>query len=129
MTYDEAIEAAADESAAHASWVPEVSRIIHRHLDPVFVAEHRADATEPITDDRLRGFGFVESGNSGLEINSSSAGPVFTLEIDLEMGCDGCQISQGHGRSNQRVLIRMPETVGELIALCRALGIELKETP
>lgn len=94
-----------------------------RHAAAELVAAAEADGAEPVTEEWLKDIGFEGIRTNLVYINSQSAGPVFRIRLDLDMGCDGCCIVS----SSASVDVHMPETRVEVKRLCSALGITLKE--
>ncbi len=80
--------------------------------------------TDPITESFLLSAGFERCNNS-FEKMSTCDGPVFHLCISLLSGCDGCVVKQVDSKLNEQcVYLRMPESIQELLDLCRVLGVE-----
>lgn len=87
-----------------------------------YLAEHQSEDDEPVTESWLSSIGFRVCEHC-LLADSCGVGPIYTLELDLNGGCDGATIWQG----DFCISILMPETRGAVRRLCAALGVELKE--
>lgn len=73
--------------------------------------------------DWLSSLGFETDGECRAWKESTLSGPVTRLQIDLDMGCDGCTVSHD---PRMYSIIRMPLNRSELLNLCEVLGIEAK---
>jgi hypothetical protein len=88
--------------------------------------EPPADDLIAVDNEWLQSIGFAEDNTACLRIESKAAGPVFTLCVDLDHGCDGWSLEQRVGKRIWTVCINQQETRGGVRRLCEALGIPLK---